>query len=368
MKENTDKEISRPPKKVVLVQPAFVGDVILASPLVHSLKEYSQDMDVDLVVRTSSREVAQCIPGVSQVFAYDRMGSDSGLLGLWRIARTIREQKYDLLITPHRSSRSALLSWLSGVPLRVGYSNGLGRWVYHVASAPNARELCTMTSDLALLERVGVPVRGARLRLKGPVGKEEYYKDFYRRNHLPHDARLVALCIGAYWPTKRWPEVYFASLYESLRERGYVPVLFGGPDEREISTRIGETLKEEPLGCVGNSLVEAATLLARCEMAVGGDSGLPHMARALGLPTVLIYGPTDHRMHPFGEKTKVLTAKIKCRPCSKIGKRRCPQKHHDCMRLISPEHVLDALKELVNLRTPVPRQSKSGPVRQECAS
>jgi heptosyltransferase-2 len=348
--------MNKPPQKVVVVQTAFIGDVVFTSPLVHAIKTTYPETSLTLLVRPSSAEVAECIPGVDRVLTFDKRGEESGPLGTWRAAKRIRREKYDLLISPHRSARTATLAWLTGIPLRVGYKNGLGRMAYHVAVPPDAEEVCSLTQDFGLLKKIGIEPAGTRLRLKGPEGKWPYIEEYFGRHGLTMQSKLVALCIGAYWPTKRWPHVYFASLGESLKERGYEPVLFGGPNERSIATQIEEALKVPLVSCVGNTLAESAALLEKCEMAVGGDSGLTHMARALGVPTVLIYGPTDPRMHTFGEKTKVLTAKVKCRPCSRHGQRKCSERHHDCMRMVSPENVLDALKEITTLQTPVPRE------------
>jgi len=328
---------------------------VFTSPLVHAIKETYPESSVSLLVRPSAAEVAECIPGVDKVLTFDKRGEESGPLGTWRAAQRIRREKYDLLVSPHRSARTATLAWLTGIPLRVGYKNGLGRMAYHVAAPPSAEEACFLTQDLELLKKIGIEPAGTRLRLKGPEGKWPYIEEFFSRHKLTLKSKLVALCIGAFWPTKRWPPVYFASLGESLKERGYEPLLFGGPNERAIATKIEEVLKVPLNSCVGNTLAESAALLQKCDMSVGGDSGLTHMSRALGVPTVLIYGPTDPRMHTFNEKTKVLTAKVKCRPCSRHGPRKCSERHHDCMRLVSPENVLDALKEITTLQTPVPR-------------
>jgi heptosyltransferase-2 len=347
--------MNKPPRKVVVVQTAFIGDVVFTSPLVHAIKTTYPETSLALLVRPSSAEVARCIPGVDQVLTFDKRGEESGPLGTWRAAQRIRREKYDLLVSPHRSARTATLAWLTRIPLRVGYKNGLGRMAYHVAVPPDEEEVCSLTQDLDMLQKIGIEPAGTRLRLKGPDGKWPYIEEFFGRHKLNMKSKLVALCIGAYWPTKRWPHVYFASLGESLKERGYEPVLFGGPNERSIATQIEEALKVPLTSCVGNTLAESAALLEKCEMAVGGDSGLTHMSRALGVPTVLIYGPTDPRMHTFSDKTKVLTAKVKCRPCSRHGQRKCSERHHDCMRLVSPENVLDALRDITTLQTPVPR-------------
>ncbi len=349
------KGLVHPPKKVVIVQTAFIGDVVFASPLVHAIKKAHPKTQVWLMVRPKSQEVAACIPEIDGVLTFDKYGGETGPGGVLQAAARIRRENFDLLVSPHRSARTALVARLSGVPCRVGYRQGLGRLAYNLALSPMRNEPCNLAQDLKLIEAVGIPAAGTRLRLVAPEDKSKYADGFLEQHAIGADDRLVALCVGAYWATKRWPAVYFASLGESLKERGYRPLLFGGPYEKEIVARIAEARGEPLVSCVGNSLAESAALLARCDTAVGGDSGMTHMARALGVPTVLIYGPTDQRAHRFDDKTQVLTAKVKCRPCSHHGPRRCPKQHHDCMRMVSPEDVLDALRRITDLKTPVPQ-------------
>jgi heptosyltransferase-2 len=344
---------------VVLVQTAFVGDVVFASPLVHAIKQSHPQAWLAMVVRPGKAQVAACIPGVDEVVAFDKRSQESGPDGLWRTARRLRAGNFDLMISPHRSARTALLARLSGIPLRVGMDSWLGRLCYHQAVRPSRSEPSRLVQHMELLKRVGIPPAGYQLRLKAPEGQRQILEAFQRSHGLDPDVRMVALCIGSVWPTKRWPAVYFGSLAESLKERGYLPVLFGGGDEIDIARAVSEVVKGQLCDCVGNSLSESAALLEHCKMAVGGDTGLTHMARALGVPTVVIYGPTDSRQHMFTERTKVLAAKIKCRPCSRHGQNHCPEKHHDCMRLVSPEQVMDAFREIANLQTPVPPSDRA---------
>jgi len=348
------RKMEKAPRRVVVVETAFIGDVVFTSPLVHAIKEAYSESEVYMLVRPYSVEVAACIPGVDKVLTFDKYGSESGPVGILKAARRIRREKCDLLVSPHRSTRSALLARFSGVPLRVGHRQGLGRLTYNVSVPPLPNQNCGLLQNLNLLAAVGIESCGTRLRLKGPADQDEYIEGFCNLNGIRPEDKMVALCIGAFWPTKRWPAVYYASLGESLTERGYQPVLFGGPNELGIATEIMKARAQPLASCLGNRLVESAALMARCEMAVGGDSGLAHMARALGLPTVLIYGPTDPKAHRFEENSRVLTANVKCRPCSPHGPRRCPERHHDCMRMVSPENVLDALREIADLQTPLP--------------
>ncbi|MBN2498293.1 MAG: glycosyltransferase family 9 protein [Deltaproteobacteria bacterium] len=348
------RRVDKPPRRVALVQTAFVGDVVFASPLVHAIKTKYPQSSLAMMVRPDKAELAACIPGVDEVVSFDKRGSESGIGGLVRAARKLRRGDFDLLISPHRSSRTAILAGMSGVADRLGYWEGLGKLFYNLGMRPRAGEPCSLLQDLALLKQIGIESPNPRLRLRAPGSQLRYRQDFYQRNRLADDARLVGMCIGSLWPTKRWPPVYFASLAGFLSERNYHPVMFGGPEEQGIARQIEPMAKGSLLSCVGNSLVESAAMLECCEMVVGGDTGLTHMARALGVKTVIIYGPTDPRMHYFGDGCKVLTAHVKCRPCSRHGHMRCPERHHDCMRLVSPEKVIEALREIAGLQTPAP--------------
>ncbi|MBW2700822.1 MAG: lipopolysaccharide heptosyltransferase II [Deltaproteobacteria bacterium] len=339
---------------MVIVQTAFVGDVVFSSPLVHAVKQAQPDCHVAMMVQPDKAEVAACIPGVDEVLPFDKRHRDSGPLGLLRAAKRLRQGRFDLLISPHRSARTALLARLSGIPTRIGYAGGMSALGFTHRIELRANEPCRIRQDLYLLEPVGMLSESYRLRLKAPAEGRAYRDAFFNSNALSEDARLVGLCIGSVWPTKRWPAVYFASLAEFLRARNYTPVLMGGPKERSIAREIEGVLGQTLLSCVGNRLSETAALLEHCDMVVGGDSGLTHMARALGVPTVIIFGPTDPKVHCFSEHTQVLIANVRCRPCSHHGQNRCPERHHDCMRLVSPEQVIAALRRIADIQTPVP--------------
>ncbi len=346
-------QIKKAPQKILVIQTAFIGDVVFTSPLIHAIKQAYPDSQVLLLVRPKAQEVAACVPGVDQVMTFDKDGEECGPWGLWKVARKIRQAKVDLLIAPHHSARTALLSRLSMVPMRIGHRQGLGRLVFHLAVPSLPAEPSMMLQDLNLLAEAGIAVDGTRLRLGCPEDKQGYIDAFYAQHDLESDGPLAALCVGAFWPTKRWPAVYFASLSEWLVAQGIRPVLFGGPDERSVAEEITAILGRPLVSCVGNSLAESAALLKKCWVAVGSDSGLTHMARALAVPSIMIFGPTDSRAHAFGPECTVLTAQVKCRPCSPHGPRVCPQKHHDCMRLVSPEHVIDAIKAMAKHKAPL---------------
>jgi heptosyltransferase-2 len=363
LKYKKHKTIHSAPEKVVVIQPGFVGDVVFTSPLVHAIKQVYPGTGMALMVRPERADVASCIPGVDEVLVFDKRGKDSGPLGLLRACRKLRRGGFDLLIAPHRSTRTALLAGLSGISQRVGFDRGLGRFFYKHVVPLKTDEPCRLFQDFDLLKQIGIKATDSRLRMRAPDKEHSYLDSFFQGHHLDKSALLVGLNIGSVWETKRWPAVYFAGLAADLKSRGYFPVLFGGPGEKKLAGRIQARDKTQKstsngqcqlLTCVGNSLSEATALLDRCTIVVGGDSGLTHIARALKVPTVIVYGPTDPRLHVFEERTRVLFSNVKCRPCHRHGQRRCPEMHHDCMRMITPEQVMRSMADIIALNTPAP--------------
>ncbi len=345
---------------MAIVQTAFVGDVIFASPLAQAIKARHPQARLALVVRAAQAEVAACIPGVDEVVVFDKRGADRGPVGLWRAARRLRG-RFDVLLSLHRSTRSGLLAYLSGIPLRVGFRQGPWRLAYHRAVPWNEAEPAPLPQYLRLLEAIDIPAQNPQLRLQAPPDSQRRIEAFRLRHPRLPPGPWVALCIGSVWATKRWPAVYFASLAALLSRSGYHALLLGGPGERDIESEIRRAATVELFSDVGGTLSNAAALLSGCAAAVGGDSGLAHMARALGIPSVVLFGPTDARSQFFDRRSRPLAARVKCRPCSHHGPRRCPEGHHDCMRLISPQEVAEAVFELLSPRCPTPRSLAAAP-------
>jgi heptosyltransferase-2 len=158
-------------------------------------------------------------------------------------------------------------------------------------------------------------------------------------------ARLAAVCLGSEWETKIWPASHVADLVRELAASGLRPVLLGGPRERPIAKQIGGAG-----GCIdttGNSVGEALGILSLSALAVGGDTGLVHAARALGTPTVAVFGPTPVDVHRFGARERAVSLALSCSPCSAHGSRRCPLGHHRCLRDLDAHRVAAACEEVL---------------------
>jgi ADP-heptose:LPS heptosyltransferase len=158
--------------------------------------------------------------------------------------------------------------------------------------------------------------------------------------------RAVALIPGSEWETKRWPIGHAAELIRRLRAEGRRVVLLGSAAERGLCGSLNALAGGACLDLSGNRVEESLGILASCEAAIGGDSGLAHAARALGVPTVALFGPTSLHQHHAGQRDRFLSSSLPCSPCSEHGDRRCPLGHHRCMGELEAATVARAIVEL----------------------
>jgi heptosyltransferase-2 len=280
---------------------------------------------VALVVTPRGAPVARLLPGCDEVVVYDKRGADAGPAGLWRLGRRLREMQPDLALVSHRSLRSGLLGLLSGAPRRPGY-------------APFCRPRLSLDRRGPFVERAlrlaaaaGAPGDPA-LSLRAPPGQEAYADRVLAGAARP----VVGIVPGAEWATKRWSPDRWSAL---ARRLGGTPVILGGPAERELAAEIGEGAGPAARDTTGNSIEEAVAILARCDLVLGGDTGLVHCARALGRPTVILFGPTHVERHLWGPRERPLSLGLECQPCHDHGPRTCPLGHHGCMARLEPERV-----------------------------
>ncbi len=328
---------ARPPRRALVIQTAFLGDTVFTSALVRALVARWPQAEVDACVAPRGRDVALAFPGVARVEVYDKYGADRGWGGLRRVADRLAARQYDLAILPHQSIRTALLARLSRIPERVGFAGAAGSIFYtaRVRSAERvflrreadlARALGAQPAEMAL--RPLPEWVGAARGVLGPAAGE----------------KLAAICLGSEWETKIWPASRVAALARLLISRGFRPVLLGGPREREMAREVNCA----SIDTTGNPVGEALAILTMSALAVGGDTGLVHAARAMGIPTVAVFGPTSPGVHLFGPRERAVSLGLSCSPCSVHGSRRCPLGHHRCMRDLDAERVAAACQEVLS--------------------
>jgi heptosyltransferase-2 len=329
----------------LVIQTAFLGDVVLTTPLLEALA--ARHGPVDVVTTPAAAPLIETHPAVRRVIPYDKKGRDRGLGGLYRLARALRAERYECAYLPHRSLRTALAAWLARIPQRVGFEDGWPSLYTEVR--PRAQQGHEIDRLLAL---AGVEVHRARPALHATVADRTATEGFLREHGIREP--FIALAPGSIWGSKRWP--YYADLAQRLAERMGILVV-GGPEDAGLAAEITETVARAGgravSGCGRLTLRQSAEAIRRAAVLVTNDSAPLHFAQAVDTPTVAIFGSTvpGFGFGPRGPRDQVVqVGGLACRPCSAHGPPSCPLGHHLCMKSLGVEDVLQAIEETGALR------------------
>jgi len=323
----------RPP--TLVVQTAFLGDVVLTTPLLSVLA--GRFGPVDVVTTPAAATLLESHPAVAEVIGYDKRGADAGLAGLWRVGRRLRRRGYARAYLPHRSLRSAMLALIARAPERTGFADAAGAVTY-TCRVPRPRTGHETNRLLALAGMSGGDVPAVSL---GLTDLDRAAADAWLRARGVAPG-FVAMAPGSIWGTKRWP--YYAELAAALDAP---VVVIGGKDDAVLADRVVAAAAGRGWSAAGElGLRASAALLERAAALVTNDSAPLHLATAVGTPVVAVFGPTvpDFGFGPRRPGDVVVQqAGLACRPCSSHGPRVCPLGHHRCMVEITVERVAAAV-------------------------
>ncbi|HUC40577.1 MAG TPA: lipopolysaccharide heptosyltransferase II [Gemmatimonadales bacterium] len=333
----------------LVIQTAFLGDVVLTTPLLSALA--AQHGPVDVVTTPVAAPLLETHPAVVQVIPYDKHGGDRGWAGLGRLARQLRNVHYARAYLPHRSLRTAALATLARIPIRRGFSGG---WSFLYTEAIPKPRTGHETDRLLTLANGAPAVYPPHLR---PTPEDEraasgVWDQIAQRPEGP----FVALAPGSIWGSKRWP--YYPELAHHLAARGIAIAVVGGPDDAGLGSEIvaaaaaaGGSTTINTCGML--TLRQSAALIAKAAVLVTNDSAPLHLATAMGTPVVALFGPTitEFGFGPLRPGDLALGVDgLLCRPCSSHGPPQCPLGHHRCMRGLTAPAVVTAIEELGALR------------------
>jgi heptosyltransferase-2 len=340
-------------RSILVVQTAFVGDLVLTTPLLRALKRSAPSVRLTVLTTPTGANLLEGSPFVDAPIPYRKKGPGSGPLGLARAVRSLRRGGFDVAIAAHRSFRSGILGVASGARTRIGFAGAAGSWAY-TRRVPWEGVRHAVHRYLALARPLGIDPASAdpHPHLEPPAGARERADALLRGAGLDPAAPLLAVAPGSVWGTKRWTaEGYTAVVGEAERRLGVRPFLVGSSDERAlcetISARCGRAI---PVLAGKSDLSVLAALLARASVLLTNDSGPGHVASAVRTPVVSIFGPTapEFGYTPFGGANRVVQRDgLSCRPCHSHGPEVCPLGHHRCMTEIEAGPVLDAIESVL---------------------
>jgi heptosyltransferase-2 len=339
-------------RKILVRATNWIGDGVMSLPALAALRARFPSAEIVLVSKPWVSELYHHLPAVSRQIIYDPEKVHRGPGGFWRLVQKLRAEGFDAAILLQNAFQAAAMAWGARVPVRIGYArDGRSRLLTDaVVPPPPAIYGHQRNYYLELLFRAGLIAgydRAANPHLEVEEAEKEWARRHLARNGLGGPRVLVGLNPGAFFgPAKRWLASRYAQVADRLIGALHADVLiFGSSAERPLAEEIARGMKHTPLILAGDtSLRQLMALLAQCRVVVTNDSGPMHLAAALGLPVVAIFGSTDDRATgPLGSQVRVVKRPTECAPC---GLRECPIDFR-CMTGVTVDDVYVAALSVV---------------------
>jgi heptosyltransferase II len=331
--------------KILIIQTAFIGDVVLTIPLLQVLKDKFHDSIIDFlcIPKTSGLFIEDS--RINELFIYDKRST--GLRGMKEIINTLREKGYDLVICPHRSIRSALISFLIKPKSSVGFNLKFTKYFFKrtVLYENNTHEILR---NLKLLEVIDV--------FTGKIVKPELHIPEFVVNKINlllaekkiFGEKFLTIAPGSIWFTKRYPKEKYLKVILELKKSNIDIALVGSGEDLQICNYLIENSDYNKLYNFAGalSLIESAELIKRSEKILTNDSALLHIADAVSTKVIAIFGPTvpEFGFYPINYADKIIQIEgLSCRPCAIHGGNKCPVKTFDCMQKIDVKSIINEI-------------------------
>jgi len=323
-------------EKILIIQTAFIGDVILATPLIEKLKRFFPSSKIDFLLREGNEGLLREHPKLNKVLIWDKENAKYN--GLAKLSRELRRENYDLLVNLQRFASSGLLTTSSKAKIKVGFSQNPFSFGFtfkypHVVDQ-NVHEV---NRNLKLIERFTDDSFQAPALY--PTAD-----DFLHVAPL-QQGPYVCIAPASVWFTKQYPEEKWVELIDRLHPDRQV-YLIGAPGDVQLCSRIKDTGHHAKTRVLAGelNLLQSAALMQGAKMNYVNDSAPMHMASAVNAPTTAVYCSTipEFGFGPLSSNSKIVQTKeiMACRPCGIHGKKLCPKGHFDCAHTIKVEELL----------------------------
>ncbi len=342
--------------RILIIAPNWIGDAVMSEPLLAKLKELYPQSHIDVLASPWVAPIYRACVEVNEVIEADLVHKHLQWSLRQQLAKDVRARRYDVCFVLPNSLKSAIIPWLANIPSRIGYRGEMRFGLINRAlNNPNKVNRPPMVQHYLALSRklneyaISSIDKTVEPRLQISSQASNAVSTKLSQSSIGQES-IYVFCPGAeYGLTKRWPADHFARLAQSLlnAEPEAQIILLGSKSDQVLAQSIlaqANNLPQIHNWCGNTSLDEAIALIGMCKALISNDSGLMHIAAALKIPQVAIFGSSDpHHTPPLSNKAKILYLNLACSPCHK---RECPLGHLKCLQDISPTMVLDSVKAL----------------------
>jgi len=339
-------------RRILVVRTDRIGDVLLSTPVIKALRQKYPQAYISMMVSPYARDIVEGNPYLDEVIVYDKEGKHKGVFGSFKFASRLKKKKFDLAIILHPNNRVHLLTFLSGIPERLGYNLKLGflltRRIEHTKQKGQKHEA---EYNLDLLGDLGISGNLPDLFMPLKDDSEKWAEDFFAREGIRDTDKILAINPGASCPSKIWPAERFAEAAEKLSQRyGLKILILGGPKDMYLADKVSREIKAKAINLAGKTSVSRlASILKRCALFISNDSGPVHIASALGTPVISIFGRAQaglspRRWGPLGKRDRYLHKEAGCILCLAHN---CVREFA-CLKSIKTEDVVKVAEEILS--------------------
>ncbi len=332
--------------RILIIKLSSLGDVVLIGPSLRAIRKKfpKPNYKISLLVNTPYQEAVFNCPYIDELIVSDLNGK--GIRGILKLSQELRKRNFDFSLDLQNNHKSHLLSFLSLIPARYGYRRKLGFLLNYPLDYDEMSQ-GPVEHQFRILKMLGIEIEDFRLELWPGKEDEKFIEDFLNRQWLGPKQTLVGMNLSASrrWPTKAWPVEYIARLCEALSLKDIRMVFTGEAKDLARAREVIELLKSAKpiIACGKTGINQLVCLIKRCRVFVSPDSAPLHIAAAVGIPYVALFGPTDPKWHiASGHKGIVICKNLACSPCYKP---KC--KTRECMYAIKPQEVIKAVGDLL---------------------
>jgi len=347
----TSRNIKKLPQeginKILIRGTNWIGDAIMTLPAVASIRATYPRAHIAMLVKPWVADIYKLFSDIDEIIIYENKFDNPA--GVFRLAQKLKGGKFDLAILLQNAIEAAIIVVAAGIPLRAGYdSDARGLLLTHrVRRTEEIKKVHQTDYYLEMVKVLGCVSVGREMHLETKINLLEARNVL--RKFIPEEAKktVIGIAPGAtYGPAKKWFPDRFAATADKLSEKFSAQVMImGGKADGETAREVQELANAKLINLAGKTnLLEAIYLISQCSLFISNDSGLMHIAGALNIPTVAIFGSTNPTTtSPMGSKSVIVRREVPCSPCLK---KTCPTDFR-CMRMISVEDVLPVAENLI---------------------
>ncbi len=335
-------------KKILVIQTAFPGDAILTLPLIQELKKKNPDYSIDVLCSPSTSEIFSASPYVNQIITLDKKGKQKSVISFFKFVKELKSNNYDVVYSPHRSFRSALITLNLSAKNSFGFDNSSLKYAFkNLVKFEHSQHEVRRN-----LEFIAGNYEDDKWKIIPEITvsreSETTVKNFLNDNQIK---KFIAIAPGSVWETKKYPVEYYKKVVANFIGSDYQVVIIGGSGDKNLCDEFKKDYEKKVFIAAGEfSFIETIELLKKSSLLICNDSAPTHLGVCADVPVLTIFCSTSPKFgfYPYNSKSDFISYdELYCKPCGIHGYESCPLGTFDCAKLLLPEIVIQKAEKLL---------------------